>query len=166
MWGPPLREKITNKAAPPATTLTTQLEEERKRTEECRADVIQLLSHDTSATRRQLIQVLQGRIEIISAEVGVDSFVVSGGDKMTSVQLEYKRVNEDQVLVTAQRPGEAPVVSLVDVVPEETLLEEEAADDSSTDSLSRNPVGAKPPVFEEVRRDDPRTGEPTYHPKE
>ena len=38
------------------------------------ADVIQLLSHDTSSTRRQLIEVLRGRIDVITAETETDSF--------------------------------------------------------------------------------------------
>jgi hypothetical protein len=49
--------------------------EEKKATEAALADVVELLSHDTSSTRRQLILVLQGRIQIITAEIGIDNFL-------------------------------------------------------------------------------------------
>lgn len=49
-------------------------EKEREKTKECLADVQQLLSHDTSSTRKQLIEVLQGRIALIRAEISLDRF--------------------------------------------------------------------------------------------
>lgn len=47
-------------------------EEEKRKTAECLADVCQFLSHDTSSTRRQLVEVLLQRAEIIIAQVRTD----------------------------------------------------------------------------------------------
>ncbi|PIR40234.1 MAG: hypothetical protein COV33_00880 [Candidatus Zambryskibacteria bacterium CG10_big_fil_rev_8_21_14_0_10_34_34] len=51
-----------------------KFEQEKARTKECLDDVMQLLSHDTCSTRHQLIQVLQGRIDLIQAKIGNDRF--------------------------------------------------------------------------------------------
>lgn len=48
-------------------------EREKIRTKECLADVIQLLSHDTSPTRRQLAEVLRRQAELIGSESQIDS---------------------------------------------------------------------------------------------
>ncbi|MBU6447240.1 hypothetical protein KGQ24_00135 [Patescibacteria group bacterium] len=44
-------------------------EDEKRATEVALADLVQLLSHDTSTTRRQLISLLEQRVKLIRAEV-------------------------------------------------------------------------------------------------
>lgn len=44
-------------------------EEEKKATEVALADLVRLLSNDTSTTRRQLISLLEQRVKLIRAEV-------------------------------------------------------------------------------------------------
>lgn len=65
-----------------ASDFEQKFEQEKVKTKECLNDVRQLLSHDTCSTRRQLIQVLQGCIDLIQAEIGNDRFfeeVKTGG---------------------------------------------------------------------------------------
>jgi len=47
-------------------------EEEKKKVDADRADLIQFLSHDTSSTRRRLIGVLRERIEVLETEIDTD----------------------------------------------------------------------------------------------
>ncbi len=47
-------------------------EDEKKKTEEARTDLIRFLSHDTSSTRRRFIEVLKERIDVIETETGTD----------------------------------------------------------------------------------------------
>lgn len=47
-------------------------EEEKKKTDEARADLIQYLSHDTSSTRRRFIEVLKERVDVIETETDTD----------------------------------------------------------------------------------------------
>lgn len=50
-------------------------EEEKKRTDEARKDLIQYLSHDTSSTRRRLVAMLDERIDVIETEIAVENYV-------------------------------------------------------------------------------------------
>jgi len=52
-------------------------EEEGERTKESLADVVQLLSHDTSPTRLQLARTLRERASIIETEFENDRFLNS-----------------------------------------------------------------------------------------
>jgi len=54
-------------------TRNAAFEEEKESTKATRADLIRYLSHDTSPTRLQLIQVLRERIEMIEVEISTDS---------------------------------------------------------------------------------------------
>ena len=67
-------------------TRNAAFEDEKKKTEECRADLVKLLSHDTSSTRQQLIRVLVERIELIEIEIKADVFLDS----------EFARIARDQ----------------------------------------------------------------------
>ena len=52
--------------------LETEYQQEVEKTRACRADVIQLLSHDASTRRADLIRVLELRIQVIQSEISLD----------------------------------------------------------------------------------------------
>lgn len=52
--------------------LNEEFKEEHRRTAECLADVQQFFSHDTSVTRRQLVEALRQRAAVIEAEISID----------------------------------------------------------------------------------------------
>lgn len=58
--------------------LTAFYAEEKARTKECLDDVVKLLSHDTSITRRQLAEVLRQRAAMIESEIHADTFLFGG----------------------------------------------------------------------------------------
>ena len=72
---------------------TLRFEEERRKTQECLDDVRQLLLHATCSTRRQLIQVLQERIDVIQAEIGNDQFLAEAekGEGATLFEAQPER---------------------------------------------------------------------------
>lgn len=53
---------------------TEEFERENKRTKEHLDDIVRFLSHDTSFTRKQLVEVLRQRADLIESEVETDSF--------------------------------------------------------------------------------------------
>lgn len=59
-------------ASPAVARVRAELAEERRKTEECLADVQQFLSHDTSASRVELTRALRQRADFIESQVRGD----------------------------------------------------------------------------------------------
>ena len=51
-----------------------KFDREKRETKECLTDLCQLLSHNTSSTRRQLVWLLRQRADFIENEIELDSF--------------------------------------------------------------------------------------------
>ncbi len=57
---------------PASAKLEREFKSEQRKTNDCLLDVIKFLTHNTSKTRRQLVEALRQRAEVIEAEINID----------------------------------------------------------------------------------------------